>query len=87
MNIYTLCSTHEIETDLGADIIYNYDYVTHEKLFTKEQFSVMCKECLSKCSFRCNYELKNMLVKEYGFKKLNEVCEFEFSEVEDNDSQ
>lgn len=80
MNIYSICMACEMEGDFGEDICYDYDYITHEKLFTKEEFNEICEKCLSECESKWIYELKDMLIKEYGFKKLDVVCGFDFNE-------
>lgn len=77
MNIYSLCMSYEImEYETG----YDFEYITNEKLYTKEEFISICEKCLSECKEKCNWELKRRLISDYGFKELKVVSQFDFYE-------
>lgn len=78
MNVYSICMAYEAED--GLDVGYEWEYVTHENKYTKEEFIKICEQCLSNCKDKCNYEMKRRLISDYGFKSLDIVCNFDFNE-------
>ena len=77
MYIYSLCMSYEVD---DYDVGFDYEYLTHEKIYSKSEFENICNDCLLKCSDKYNYALKQKLIDEYDFKELNIVSKFEFNE-------
>ena len=77
MHIYSLCMSYELD---DYDINFDFEYLTHEKMYSQDEFENICNDCLLKCRDKDNYTLKQKLIDEYGFKELNIVSEFEFNE-------
>lgn len=77
MHAYSLCMSYEI---MEYEVGYDFEYITHENLYSKEEFKKICDECLSACKEKCNWELKKKLISNYGFKELEVVSRFEYYE-------
>lgn len=80
MNIYELSSFLYDEKTCEED--YTIMYVTHEKLFTQDEFNSICNEGLENILDKNAYELERFLFLNYGFKPLSPSIKFEFQEEE-----
>lgn len=79
MNIYEILSWFYDEKE--CDNVTIYDYVIHEKQFTKEEFKKMCeKGTVSEVVKDC-FDLKEYLIDNFGFKSIKPLAKYEFEEV------
>lgn len=79
MNIYEVSSYYYDSKE--CDNISIYDYVIHEKQFTKEEFKEMCEKGIALEEVKDCFDLKRYLVKNHGFEELKPLATYEFEEV------
>jgi len=68
----------EFYNEKEQDINFIYEYIIHEKQFTKKEFEKMCSEGIGEILDKSAYELKQYLVLNYGFKNLPITSSFGF---------
>lgn len=80
MFIYKLSMAYEgIDACGGTDCMFEFDYIAHEKQFSKEEFESMCKESFDNIyNEQSNYCVKSHLKEKYGFKELPIEINFDF---------
>lgn len=79
LNIYEVSSYFYNEKE--SDNISIYDYVIHEKQFTKEEFNEMCKKGEVLEEVKDCFDLKRYLIQNHGFKEMKPIATYEFEEV------
>lgn len=78
MFIYQLCMSYE---GSDGDCAFDFEYVTHENEYSKEEFEKMCKESFNnKYNEKSNFVVKEHLKNKYGFKQLQPIRTFDFEE-------
>ena len=76
MHIYSLCMSYEVD---GCGYGSDFEYLTHEEMYSENEFKNICNECLSRYKNKSIRLLRQTLIYEYGFKKLNITSRFEFN--------
>lgn len=56
------------------------EYLVHKDEYSKEKFSKICREALTKCKDKYMYDLTSLLKEQYGFDDIEYIAEFEFDE-------
>lgn len=79
MNIYEVSSYFYDSTECDSTSIY--DYLIHEKQFTKEEFNEMCEKGIASEEVKDCFDLKKYLIQNHGFNGMKPIATYEFKEA------
>lgn len=83
MNVYKLSMMFDTE-DFIDGVGWNNEYLTHPKLYTKEEFKNICEKVKETCKEKyrevSNYTMIKVLKDEFGFSSLNVLATYDYEE-------